>query len=218
MKNHFSGCYAFIPDSSFVGTGFVNCVANTLTTIGQQASLTLAPLDNAKLISVGGRPAEAANAHTVLLGELVGDTSKHVVVRVLRAANADANAPCLQATLTYLAKGVSASGNVVERAVGGYGLPAKPSSAMSRHAARANLVVTLEKVVKSLGTTSPSAKALEQASIEVKSLAAAIEATRSADDDAAAALCTDLNGQVSEALSRAGVNQSCGVCFCRCLI
>ena len=30
-----NGSYVFIPDSSFVGTGFVNGVANVLTTVGQ---------------------------------------------------------------------------------------------------------------------------------------------------------------------------------------
>lgn len=37
------GSYAFIPDSGFVGTVFVNALANTLVTVAQPALLTFLP-------------------------------------------------------------------------------------------------------------------------------------------------------------------------------
>jgi hypothetical protein len=40
------GSYAFIPDSSFVGTVFVNSLANILTTAAINLKLTIEPMNN----------------------------------------------------------------------------------------------------------------------------------------------------------------------------
>jgi len=40
--------YCFIPDSSFVGTIFVNNLANILTTMARNVKLSLEPLSGAK--------------------------------------------------------------------------------------------------------------------------------------------------------------------------
>jgi hypothetical protein len=44
------GSYAFIPDSGFVGTVFVNALANTLVTVAQPALLTLQPALGARSV------------------------------------------------------------------------------------------------------------------------------------------------------------------------
>ncbi len=41
------GMYAFIPDSSFVGTIFVNALSNLLTTAAYNMQLSLEPLNGA---------------------------------------------------------------------------------------------------------------------------------------------------------------------------
>ena len=43
------GMYAFIPDSSFVGTAFVNATANLLVTMGKNVQLSLEPMNGAVL-------------------------------------------------------------------------------------------------------------------------------------------------------------------------
>merc|ERR1719262_1464101 len=53
------GMYAFIPDSSFVGTVFTNATANLLCTMATNARLTLEPVGGAAL--VGARELEDGN-------------------------------------------------------------------------------------------------------------------------------------------------------------
>ena len=42
------GMYAFIPDSGFVGTAFVNALANVLATVGTEGKLTIELSDGVK--------------------------------------------------------------------------------------------------------------------------------------------------------------------------
>jgi len=45
-----NGMFTFIPDASFVGTSFVNCMANTLTMFSKSATLTLTPGSGRKIV------------------------------------------------------------------------------------------------------------------------------------------------------------------------
>ena len=44
------GMYTFIPDSSFVGTAFVNCTSNVLATIASNATLSVETLNGATVV------------------------------------------------------------------------------------------------------------------------------------------------------------------------
>eukprot|EP01118_Nematostelium_gracile_P010580 TRINITY_DN3664_c0_g1_i1.p1 TRINITY_DN3664_c0_g1~~TRINITY_DN3664_c0_g1_i1.p1 ORF type:complete len:804 (-),score=283.41 TRINITY_DN3664_c0_g1_i1:97-2508(-) len=44
------GMYSFIPDASFVGTAFVNCISNFMTTMANNAKLTIEPLNGASIV------------------------------------------------------------------------------------------------------------------------------------------------------------------------
>jgi hypothetical protein len=49
-----NGMYAFIPDSGFVGTAFVNALANTLSTVVTDAELTVMPGDGVRIFPIDG--------------------------------------------------------------------------------------------------------------------------------------------------------------------
>lgn len=49
-----NGMYAFIPDSGFVGTAFVNALANTLSTVITDAELTVVPSDGVRIFPLEG--------------------------------------------------------------------------------------------------------------------------------------------------------------------
>merc|ERR1719473_100298 len=80
------GTFAFIPDAVIVGTTFVNCAANILSTLTQDATLYLSPMNGAQL---GGacegecRVAPASWGQAVSLGPLRFGQSRDVVVPVI---------------------------------------------------------------------------------------------------------------------------------------
>ena len=49
-----NGMYAFIPDSGFVGTAFVNALANTLSTVVTDAELTVMPGEGVRIFPIDG--------------------------------------------------------------------------------------------------------------------------------------------------------------------
>uniref|UniRef100_UPI0039810EA8 hypothetical protein n=1 Tax=Salmonella sp. s51228 TaxID=3159652 RepID=UPI0039810EA8 len=48
-----NGMYAFIPDSSFVGTAFVNAMSNALVTVSRNVELSIETHDEAKIVHEG---------------------------------------------------------------------------------------------------------------------------------------------------------------------
>eukprot|EP00927_Polykrikos_kofoidii_P023330 TRINITY_DN21530_c0_g1_i1.p1 TRINITY_DN21530_c0_g1~~TRINITY_DN21530_c0_g1_i1.p1 ORF type:complete len:759 (+),score=83.32 TRINITY_DN21530_c0_g1_i1:78-2279(+) len=77
------GTYAFIPDAHIVGTVFVNCVANVLSTFAQNASLHLMPQGGAEFAGdvVGSlKVSNASWGRVVSLGPLQYGQSREIVV------------------------------------------------------------------------------------------------------------------------------------------
>jgi Mg-chelatase subunit ChlD len=104
------GNYIFIPDSSFVGTAFVNAVAHALTTVGQQARVTIVPQNGATLVdadaeTLGGHQVVGRHdgAVTLGIGAIGADTHKHVVVRMQLPPvdTKDPEKPYCEVTLDY---------------------------------------------------------------------------------------------------------------------
>eukprot|EP01114_Cavostelium_apophysatum_P023812 TRINITY_DN908_c0_g1_i1.p1 TRINITY_DN908_c0_g1~~TRINITY_DN908_c0_g1_i1.p1 ORF type:complete len:832 (+),score=277.31 TRINITY_DN908_c0_g1_i1:122-2497(+) len=108
------GLYAFIPDSSFVGTAFVNCASNLLSTFARNPELALEPTNGASLVlepEIEDLPVDSKSTNVqqtswgaqIDLCSLQYDQSKDVVVRV-KVPNVDDNKPFLNATLKYKLK------------------------------------------------------------------------------------------------------------------
>lgn len=88
-----SGSYAFIPDSGFVGTVFVNAISNLLATMAQSAVLCLEPLGDARFTVepvLGGHLAtvSADKKLEVNVGTLQFGQNKDIVVRMHFGENA----------------------------------------------------------------------------------------------------------------------------------
>ncbi|KAH3756175.1 Alpha-protein kinase vwkA [Pelomyxa schiedti] len=60
-----NGSYAFIPDSSFVGTIFVNSLSNLLATMATEAQLLLHPLNGATIVGIPGITQSSSGTETV---------------------------------------------------------------------------------------------------------------------------------------------------------
>merc|ERR1740138_973778 len=81
-----SGTYAFIPDAGFVGTVFVNAMANLLVTVATNVRLTLEPCGGASLPSKsisGSHPCKLQGAALqVELTPLLFGQSKDILLRM----------------------------------------------------------------------------------------------------------------------------------------
>jgi len=95
------GTYAFIPDAPIVGTAFVNCLANVLSTFIQSATLHLMPQSGAKLagpVRGGLTGNEASWGHVINLGPLASGQSRDIIVPLHIPAGAR---DYLEVMLTY---------------------------------------------------------------------------------------------------------------------
>jgi hypothetical protein len=98
LANDGSGAYNFIPDAGFVGTVFVNAMANLLVSSGFNATLTLKPQGGASIVEVVGGPTmvDEDGGKTITLGLLQFGQSKDLVVH-MNGYSSD----CLKATVHY---------------------------------------------------------------------------------------------------------------------
>jgi Mg-chelatase subunit ChlD len=195
------GNYIFIPDSSFVGTAFVNAVSHALTTVGQQARVTIVPQNGATLLdadgdTLGGHQVVGRHdgAVTLGIGAIGADTNKHVVVRMQlpEVDTKDAEKAYCEVTLDY--NGTTGSAKTVQRVALGYRRDGGVEVVAQR--CRTKLVEVLAKA--SQETTSASALAKAQAA--VRELVDSMAPLRK--NKVVAGLIGDLNGQVTEAFQR----------------
>ncbi|KAJ3294903.1 hypothetical protein HK104_003181, partial [Borealophlyctis nickersoniae] len=96
-----NGSYAFIPESSFVGTVFVHATANLMTIMGKNAKLSLEPQNGATIQTIlGSHTHQSASwGISVDIGSIQYGQSKDFVLK-MHGIPAD-GLPCLTATLTY---------------------------------------------------------------------------------------------------------------------
>mmetsp|Transcript_818 Transcript_818/g.1830 ORF Transcript_818/g.1830 Transcript_818/m.1830 type:complete len:682 (-) Transcript_818:95-2140(-) len=196
-----SGGYAFIPDAGFVGTVFVNSMSNLLVTMAKDAVVTLKPLGGASFCTdspvLGGYPfKKEGEALTINLGCLQFGQSKDLVVYMK-------GGQLLQAELEY----TSRAGTTM-KAVGTEGAASADScAAVEKQFCRLLAVDAMRQAMKTmkLNPADAAAKkelALTSAQALVSDTIAKIEGSSVASDPAIEALLEDLQGQVSEALSR----------------
>ena len=86
-----NGIYAFIPDSSFVGTTFVNAMSNALSTISRNVELSIETQNGATVIPEGNEGEVLGGGHPctittwgaqVSLGPLLFGQSRNIIFRV----------------------------------------------------------------------------------------------------------------------------------------
>jgi hypothetical protein len=94
------GMYAFIPDSGFVGTAFVNALSNSLVTAAAHAVLSIEPGEGVEILEVLGGQQHTMQSWGVSVptGTFQFGQSKDVGLRV---RNPNGAAPALIATLAY---------------------------------------------------------------------------------------------------------------------
>lgn len=200
-----NGMYAFIPDSSFVGTAFVNSVSNLLTTFGRTAVLSLEPQNGATIVYddpsggvYGGHSKQNASWGTAInLCNLQFGQSKEVVVRMSVPGNlADENKPYVTATLKYEARDSTTPVEISED-----GKLTKDNNTtnieVEVHRLRLSFVTLIKKVLDLM-------KANDQkgAKAEVNAFLADIKNSSANTDERIVALQEDVTGQVTEAISR----------------
>jgi hypothetical protein len=197
------GSYVFIPDSSFVGTAFVNAVASALTTVGQQTRVTLTPVNGAKL--VGGDEQESIGGHlvvdrnggavTLAVGAIGADTPKHICVRMELppADTKNVEEPFVEVTVDYNST-CGDSKKATQRVALGYARDGGEQVQAQR--CRTTLVETVARLADDV----KSERQLAAAQAGVQALIGDFEQHKA--NKLVAALIADLRGQVSEAFQR----------------
>jgi hypothetical protein len=182
-----NGTFAFIPDSSLVGTVFVNALTNILCSASVNATLSIEHLGDAHIDNfVGGHKANNTSwVSTVQIGSLQYGQSKDYVVKI---SGIKPNEPYLRATLKY--RDVVTGKEVIIEEEGTTQLDTVQTQI---HIIRAKYLETCEK---SLSVDLKSAQKL------ITDLIKEIESSPVANEPFVVDLVQDLSGQITEALSK----------------
>lgn len=187
------GMYAFIPDSGFVGTAFVHAIANQLSTIATGTRLSFEPLNATILVEkgvVGGYSTQYSSwGGLVHLGSLQYGQQRNILFRVNIKSDSDKEKPFVSLSLKYGNHEVTAEANqsIVKAFEGEIEV-------------QYNRLRAVDAIRTALATyKGNAAKARE----EIKKVIGEIKSTPSAKSDQRVKdLLVDLEGQVTEALSK----------------
>jgi Mg-chelatase subunit ChlD len=190
------GMYSFIPDASFVGTAFVNCISNLLVTMGRNVELTLELQHGVKVTQVlGGYAAQPTPSGTkVNVVSLQYGQTKDVLVRLSVPPTVAAGADFVSVTLRF--ESVK-SGEVVERTASCSSLDyGRVNSEI--HKLRLAFVSTVSYVLELVhsGKDKEAQAALDDIA----------ELVRQCQDPRAKALLQDITGQAKEAIQKTPEN------------
>lgn len=193
-----SGAYNFIPDAGFVGTVFVNAMANLLVTTAKDVTLTLEAQRGAVITSVlGGIPVVELDGSLIIeLGALQFGQTKDVVV-MMSGANPDG----LTALVEYGTRGMERL-QIQCRQMG-----PKDPVAVERQCCRLFVVDGIRNIMSALrlSTCDKAAGAaipLAAAQQLCRDLSSRIRDFSVFETDKVGALLEDLDGQVMESVSR----------------
>ena len=182
------GTYAFIPDAGFVGTVFVNAMSNLLSTMARDVRVTL----------------RSSSRMAVLTGHQTGETEVMVNLGTLQFGQTK--------DLVVMLDGPGEVEAVVQ-----YCTPTGPRSTVAQGKAdplrveaqrlRLKAVDSIQQAMNSLKLTAMDrangrALPLEAADMIIKAMVAEIRGSPAGDAEAMKGLLEDLEGQVTEALSR----------------
>ncbi|CAJ1424824.1 unnamed protein product, partial [Effrenium voratum] len=185
------GAYAFIPDAGFVGTVFVNAMSNLLVTMAKDVVVTVRPAGGTAKV-LGVHPMQSDKEATIVqLGTLQFGQAKDIVMMLQGGSSAEV-------TVEYRTR---AGVNRIE-ATG-----AADASRVELQRLRLRSVDCMQQAMDSLKLT-PMERAngqplpLQDASAIIQAMIQEISRSPAKDAEAAKGLLEDLEGQVSEALSR----------------
>jgi hypothetical protein len=188
-----SGMYSFIPDCSFVGTIFVNSLSMMLSTVATDAKLSIEPTNGTYVSEIlGGYPSQSASwGHTVELGSIGYGQSKNIVLRV-NIPELDDAVSYLSVTLKYTHVLSGASREISEE---GKGKHISDSPLINEHKFRLLAVSCIRTAIENCKSQQyDAAMQLVQSTIS--------EIKRGNPTPFLTDLLADLEGQVSEAISR----------------
>jgi Mg-chelatase subunit ChlD len=184
-----NGSYVFIPDSSFVGTAFINATANLYSIMATKVQLSVEAINGAKITNVPGGVLhkDSSWGSLVDLGTLQLEQAKDVVVQVENMPSH--GTPCFFIRLTY----DNQPGNQKSSIEGEFGNQDGPEENIEIVAQqlRVEMIDTVIELWQSIDGT-PDAKKLEPLLEKLKKYAS--------KDKRIAALLEDVKGQVSEAM------------------
>ena len=104
-----SGWYNFIPDSSFVGTIFVNAIGNILSTFGTNMRLNIRPINNAIISNIYGSYStrKLDDEISLDLGTLQYGQSKDLIIQMdfSKYQESEIQLPYLSCNLSYISNG-----------------------------------------------------------------------------------------------------------------
>jgi len=187
------GTYSFIPDSSFTGTVFVNALSNLLTTIATNTYLSVEPTNGAKLYDgkvLGGYSTQNASwGVSIQLGSVYFGQTKDIIIHLKDVP--DYNVPYLIATLSY-EDPVTKTVKIIEE-----GTSRDGGLDVVRQTFRLKLVDSVRQCMNLASTNKNN-----QAITNVNNLIAEMNASEVSDDPFVQDLIKDLEGQITEALSR----------------
>eukprot|EP00928_Gymnodinium_smaydae_P080587 TRINITY_DN64255_c0_g1_i1.p1 TRINITY_DN64255_c0_g1~~TRINITY_DN64255_c0_g1_i1.p1 ORF type:complete len:677 (+),score=76.31 TRINITY_DN64255_c0_g1_i1:91-2121(+) len=201
LASECSGAYAFIPDAGFVGTVFVNAMANLLVTMVKDVVLEVQPQNGARVSEVLGVGPMATTSPDgkirINLGTMQFGQSKDVVLNMQSTS-----ANCLRATVEF-----KTPARTTESASCDSCGPAD-AIVVERQRLRSLAVDSIRNALNStrLNAADKAAGKMEQALKNAQShITAAVTKMRASPislDEEVAALMEDLEGQAMEALSR----------------
>jgi len=208
------GTFAFIPDSSFVGTSFIHAVGNLLTTMAKNATLALEPLNGATLARDNAVPGGYITQKTswgasVNLCSLQYGQTKDIIVRLSIPSTLASGTPFLSATLKYQP---TDSSTPVERAVEATARDGGDEVEVQRCRL---LFVDQVKLAMDLMKRGSNAAANQTIDSLLDEILRAATASR---DERLKALVEDTQGQVKEAFSRDDWYKKWGVHYLPSLI
>jgi hypothetical protein len=195
-----SGSYSYIPDAGFVGTVFVNALANLLCTAGIDVVLSVEPVDGHEIVEVLGGLQEVTTTSgsfkRLPLGTLQAGQTRDVVLLMKSSSKEALLTSPLFATATYREPGVSCGCEM------SFVWSEEADVIVSQQVDRALLVDRLNSVALALGD-SPSGTDLERSASELRALSQRLSASPSASTRETRALLEDLEGQCLTAVARA---------------
>lgn len=190
-----NGYYAFIPDSSFVGTVFVNAISDLLATAAIQVTLSLEPNNGAKIKSVVGTPRSDTTSWgaKIHVGSVKFGQSRDFVVEMSFPQSKSDD--YISVTLNYVDPH---SRQPATLTTDGTTYNSNEQESL-KQLFRLRAVDAIHQAI----TSSNAQPGSEAAKAVISNLVSEISKSSVASDEYIVALLEDLTGQATEALSRA---------------
>jgi len=224
MANEGKGAYAFIPDSGFVGTVFVNALANTLSTFVEDSIVGIAAEPAGavvKTLSIGDVASENDSDGISFSGKIVNIGQPYGYITRI---NSDVTSNAVFSTLKYKHVGVPLAADLTDVTLSGPETSTDSDSAKQEVAAEVFRYMTIQSIDSALerlnGSNEQDPANYELAVADIKKTAESVTAWLSTHSEASAiaiqgatrpsasayakisCLLEDLNGQMTEAVSR----------------